>query len=120
LIICWQIVFLHNQYPALANRNTKIIIPEPDREQDLDYYKCYFQELLDRPITQCSESGSLPTPCWYISKGESYQELVNKYPVIMDAECIQKANKTEWLKEADNLVPKTIKTGTVIVLPVCK
>jgi len=100
--------------------NQRIIIPDPDQEQDLDYYKCYFQQLLYPAIMQCPDSDSLTTPCWYISKGESYEELTTKYPIEIEVECIKAANKTEWSKEANNLVPKTIESGTVIVLPVCK
>ena len=98
--------------------NKLIIIPEDYREQDLDYYEFYFR-LLDPPIFQCQYINSPPTPCWYISKGESYKELANGYPTVIKESCIPGANKTEWSKTEDGLVPKTIESGKMIMLPVC-
>ncbi len=98
--------------------NKTIIIPEDIRKRDLEYYEFYFQ-LLDYPISQCPYIISPPTPCWYISKGESYKELANGYPTIIKDSCIPGANKTEWSKTDYGLLPKTIEPGTMIVLPVC-
>lgn len=96
--------------------NLHIIIPEPGGERNSKYYEFYFQ-LLTTPITQCTNIDSPQTPCWYISEGESYEELATHYSTTINDLCIREANKTEW--DGLQLVPKTIEQGTMIMLPVC-
>ncbi len=107
--------------PTLTN-DKEIIIPDINQELNQEYYEYYFQ-LIEYPISQCSDLKEPNIPCWYISsdeENETYEMLATLYPWDIKVDCIKAANKTEWSNEGEGgLVPKEIKAGIMIVLPYC-
>jgi hypothetical protein len=116
----WIVELYRNSFgdiPAFVEGQT-IIIPDNKMERNESYYQYYFG-ILEFPIHKCE--GDIPTkPCWYVIQTETnYYQLSGKYKIPTNTNCIIHANTTEFGNTEDKLIPKTLKLGVIIVLPVC-
>ncbi len=101
--------------------NALIIIPDPnpDYPRNADYYTYYFG-LYDFSLPECGPE-PFSFPCWYKVKDEqNYENLATKYTSFNVLDCIKAANDTKYsMLPKEQLIPKDLAEGTIVVLPNC-
>lgn len=109
--------------PILTSKN--MIVPDLDIPRTLAYFSCYFEEVMQVGITQCTEI-NLRFPCFLeAEENETYSSLADKYYPLNNESIIKRiriANDTEYFfneeKGWPDLQPiSKLTKGTIVILP---